>query len=378
MKAALSTALAALLTVASAQVEIRIAPDPLLILGVAQDTAPQPAAGSAAMPAPGSPALATPIPGNPASANSALVNATSAGPGPAAATGGLVAVRGQYSLHVRLLDASTGELRRELWLPSETDLRVPPALSGDGRWLAAALTPDPQTREGRVAILSTVQGGATRGPLPLAPGGWTVRSGGLDGTQSLALSRDGMRLAAGNRNGYAQLWDWQAGKRIATIQSENRSEPAALLFSPDSRLFAPMFRGQVRTRIFDARTGDLRTTLSGVGVGTFSPDSLGFLGSRGRLVSLATGREVTPPAYLSGSAGTLGFSMDGRRVLVRGLATDGLGRDWLELRDAASGRTVGTLTRIADGYPEFLSPDGTSLLGGDGQGGVRILPIAPR
>ncbi|WP_394649830.1 WD40 repeat domain-containing protein [uncultured Deinococcus sp.] len=362
MKAALSTVLAALLTVASAQVETRIAPDPLLILGVAQDTAP-PATGGAAQP--GSP---VPAPTS--------VPATAAAPAPALA--GLVAVRGQYSLHVRLLDASTGELRRELWLPSETDLRVPPALSGDGRWLAAALTPDPQTREGRVAILSTVQGGATRGPQPLAPGGWTVRSGGLDGTQSLALSRDGMRLAAGNRNGYAQLWDWQAGKRIATIQSENRSEPAALLFSPDSRLFAPMFRGQIRTRIFDARTGDLKTTLSGVGVGTFSPDSLGFLGSRGRLVSLATGREVTPPAYLSGSAGTLGFSMDGRRVLVRGLATDGLGRDWLELRDAASGRTVGTLTRIADGYPEFLSPDGTSLLGGDGQGGVRILPIAPR
>ncbi|KQR27909.1 WD40 repeat domain-containing protein [Deinococcus sp. Leaf326] len=359
MKAALSTVLAALLTVASAQVEIRIAPDPLLILGVAQDAAPT-APGSAATPG----SLASPAPAPPVPAVPPLT--------------GLVAVRGQYSLHVRLLDASTGELRREVWLPSETDLRVPPALSGDGRWLAAALIPDPQTREGRVAIVSTVQGGATRGPQPLPPGGWTVRSGGLDGTQSLALSRDGMRLAAGNRNGYAQLWDWQAGKRIATVQSENRSEPAALLFSPDSRLFAPMFRGQVRTRIFDARTGDLRTTLSGVGVGTFSPDSQGFLGSRGRLLSLATGREVTPPAYLAGSAGALGFSMDGRRVLVRGLATDGQGRDWLELRDAATGRTVGTLTRIADGYPEFLSPDGTSLLGGDGQGGVRILPIAPR
>ncbi|MFC5847453.1 WD40 repeat domain-containing protein [Deinococcus petrolearius] len=358
MKAALSTALAACLTVASAQVEIRIAPDPLLIIGVAQESAP---------PVPALPARGASVGGAPAPVSPA-----------APAAGGLVAVRGQYSLHVRLLDVSTGELRRSVWLPSETDLRVPPALSGDGRWLAVLLTPDAVTREGRVAVVSTVQGVATRGPQPLPPGGWTVRSGGLDGTQSLALSRDGMRLAAGNRNGYAQLWDWQAGKRIVTVQSENRSEPAALLFSPDSRLFAPMFRGQVRTRIYDARSGELKITLRGVGVGTFAPDSLGFLGSRGRLISLATGREVTPPAYLSGSAGALGFSLDGRRALVRGALTDMQGRDWLELRDTASGRTVGTLTRIADGYPEFLSPDGTSLLGGDGQGGVRVLPIAPR
>lgn len=328
-------ALLALMPAAHAQTaasERRVPPDPLVVVGVA-------------------PAALPVTPG---------------------ATSGLVAVRGRYSAHVRLLDAATGEGRRSVMLPPEALLDVPPALSHDGRWLAVALTPDPLTRAGRVGVLSTYQ---TSAPAPTFQK--LLLAGGLTGTTSLAFSPDGTRLAAGNRNGYAQLWDWTAVRRVTTVTSQSGGEPTTLAFSPDSRLFAPLFRGQTKTRLFDSGTGALRTTLNGVGYGTFTPDSTGMLASRGRLIRLSDGRELPAPAYLAGTSGVVGFSADGSRVLVRRAGVDVQGREWLELREVATGRTLGAITRVWDGWPEALSPDGTTLIGGDGEGGVRLLPLAP-
>lgn len=326
------TALAPIPAAQTAASETRVPPDPLVLVGVAPQA----------------------LPGQPA--------------GP---TSGVVAVRGRYSSHIRLLDPVTGEARRAVVLPPEVLLDVSPALSADGKWLAVALTPDPFTKAGRVGILST---------YPTTAGGFqkVLDGGGLTGTLSLAFSPDGTRLAAGNRSGYAQLWEWPTGRRVTTVQSETGYEPARLEFSPDSRLFAPMFRGQTRTRIFDARSGVLRTTLRGVGYGTFTPDGRGLLASRGRLVLLEGGREAPVPPYLTGTSGVIGFSVDGSRVLVRRTGVDVQGREWLELREVASGRTLGALTRVWDGWPEALSPDGTTLIGGDGEGGIRLLPLAPR
>lgn len=321
---------AALLGVAQAQTETRIPPDPLLVLGVAQET-------------PGS--------------------------------SGLVVLHGRYSPHLRVVDASTGELRREIWLPPEVQLNVNPALSGDGRWLAVVLTPDPASGTPRLGLLNMSAGNTPEQPKAFA---MTLMSPGLKGTSLLALSRDGSRLAAGNRNGYVQLWDVQAARRLTTIQSDTKLEPSALNFTPDGTLFAPMFRGQTKTRIFNSKTGELNLTLSGVGVGQFAPDGRGFLASRGRLVSLTDGKEQQPPLYLRGTSGVIGYSADGTRILVHRAGSDAQGRDWLELRETLLGRTLGAVTRISDGWPEFLNPDGTALIGGDGQGGVRILPIAPK
>ncbi|ABF45014.1 MULTISPECIES: WD40 repeat domain-containing protein [Deinococcus] len=328
-------ALAALAPTSPAQTapgETRVPPDPLVLVGVAPRVLPGP-------------------------------------PGTLAA--GIAAVRGRYSAHVRLLDPTTGEVRREVFLPPEVQLDVPPALSADGRWLAVVLTPDPVTHVGRVGILSTT---------PTTPPGFqkVLSAGGLNGTLALAFGPDGTHLATSNRSGYAQLWEWPTGRRVTTVTSETGYEPSRLEFSPDGRLFAPIFRGQTRTRIFDTQTGALRTTLSGVGYGTFTPDSRGFLASRGRLINLADGKELPAPAYLAGTSGVLGFSADGTRVLVRRTGVDVQGREWLELREVATGRTLGALTRVWDGWPEALSPDGTTLIGGDGEGGIRLLPLAPR
>ncbi|GMA16295.1 hypothetical protein E5F05_14930 [Deinococcus metallilatus] len=326
------TALAPTSPAQSAPGEMRVPPDPLVLVGVAPRVLPGPA-------------------GTP--------------------TGGVAAVRGRYSSHVRLLDPTTGEARREVFLPPEVQLDVPPALSADGRWLAVVLTPDPFTHAGRVGILST---------YPTTPPGFqkVLSAGGLNGTLSLVFGPDGTRLAAGNRSGYAQLWEWPTERRVTTVNSETGYEPSRLEFSPDGRLFAPIFRGQTRTRIFDVQTGALRTTLSGVGYGTFTPDSQGLLASRGRLITLADGKEAPTPPYLVGTSGVIGFSADGTRVLVRRTGVDVQGREWLELREVATGRTLGALTRVWDGWPEALSPDGTTLIGGDGEGGIRLLPLAPR
>lgn len=329
---ALPFLLALLLGAASAQTEIRIPPDPLVLVGVGQDNA-----------------------------------------------GAVAALRGRYSPHIRLVDPATGEQKRELWLPPEVIPAVKPALSGDGKKLAVMLTPDPKTALPRVALLNVDSLRlALVPPDTQSPFATVLTSGGLKGTTSLALNRDGSRLAAGNSNGYVQLWDTVQAKRLTTIQSETKLEPTGLLFSAAGDLFAPLFRAQTRTRIFNAATGELRLTLLGVGVGQFAPAGQGFLASRGRLISLETGKELPPPAYLKDAAGVIGYSSDGSRILVRRSNTDAQGRDWLELREVASGRVLGAITRIPDGGPEYLTPDGTALMGGDGQGGIRILPLTPR
>ena len=314
---------------ARAQMETHIPPDPLVIIGVAQEASPG---------------------------------------------GGIAVVHGRYSSHVRVVDASTGEQRREFWLPPEVVQTVPPALSADGRRLAVLLTPDPATQTPRVGIVNSAVGSRPGFEPPLA---MVLMSPGLRGTISLALSPDGSRLAAGNKNGYVQLWDAQAAARLTTIQSDTKLEPSALNFSPDGTLFAPIFRGQTKTRVFDALSAQPRLTLRGVGLGRFAADSKGFLGTHGRLISLRDGKEQPQPPYLRGSAGVIGYSNDGARALVRNETADAQGREWLELRDVATGRVLGTMSRISDGLPEFLSPDGTSLIGGDSEGGVRIVPLAP-
>ncbi|WP_291425806.1 hypothetical protein [Deinococcus sp.] len=315
---------------ALAQMETHIPPDPLMLVGVAQEAAP---------------------------------------------SNGIAVLRGRYSAHVRVVDATTGEQRREFWLPPEVVQTVPPALSADGRRLAVMLTPDPATQTPRVGLVNAAVGSRPGAEPPLA---MVLMSPGLRGTINLALNGDGSRLAAGNKNGYVQLWDAQAATRLTTIQSETKLEPSALNFSPDGTLFAPIFRGQTKTRIFDAASGQPKLTLRGVGLGQFTADSQGFLATRARLISLRDGKEQPQPAYLKGTAGVIGYSTDGSRVLVRNAAADTQGREWLELREVTTGRVLGTMSRITDGMPEFLSPDGTSLIGGDGEGGVRIVPLAPR
>lgn len=221
---------------------------------------------------------------------------------PGAPVVGVIAVRAAGGSVVRLYDAATARPRREVRLPPDADLFVPPALSPDGRWLAVALTPDPVTREGRVGILSTFP--ATRVVL---------RSPGLRDVVNFVFSPDGTRLGVGNRNSYAQLWDWRAGRRLNTVKARNN--PSQLSFSPDGRFFTPQFRGQTSTQLLDGQTGELLNTLRGVGYGTFTPDGH-YIASGGRYLKLPSGQPVPPPASLRGGVTVRGFSRDGTRVLV--------------------------------------------------------------
>lgn len=279
----------------------------------------------------------------------------------------IAVLHGKYSSHIRMVDTQTGEQKHETWLPAEALLTIRPALSGDGQKIAFVLGPDDKGNT-RVAVVS-----AKNPTLENA----VILTGGLQQTILLALNHDGSRLATGNQNGYAQLWDVSKATRLTTILSDTKREPAHLLFGKEDNtdVFAAIFKGQTRTRIFHAQTGELLITLSGVGTGAFSPTNTGFLATRGRFISLKDGKELPQPPYLKETSGVIDHTADGTQILVRRNDLDSQGREWLELREVASGKILGTLTRIPDGNPEFLSADGLALLTGDGQGGIRILPL---
>lgn len=117
-------------------------------------------------------------------------------------------------------------------------------------------------------------------------------------------------------------------------------------------------------------------TLSGVGTGLLSADGLSFWATRGRWFSVKDGKEQAAQAVLKGTSGVLGQSNDGKLILVRRSGLDAQGREWLDLREVATGHVLGSVTRIPDGNPELLTPDGSALVGGDGLGGIRVLPFA--
>lgn len=276
----------------------------------------------------------------------------------------LLSVRGKYSSHIRFVDVQTGELKHQVWLPPETVLTIRPALSGDGKKMALLLSPDTKGNA-RVVVLDSHH--------PVLDEA-VILVGGLDKTAFLSLNHDGTRLAAGNKNGYVQLWDTEKGQRLVTIPTDTGREPLSVQWGGE--MMATFFRGQTKTRLFSTKTGQSLMTLSGVGTGLLSADGLSFWATRGRWFSVKDGKEQATQAVLKGTSGVLGQSNDGKLILVRRSGLDAQGREWLDLREVATGHVLGSVTRIPDGNPELLTPDGSALVGGDGLGGIRVLPFA--
>lgn len=279
-------------------------------------------------------------------------------PGPG--QGGLLAVRGAGTGTVQLYDAVSGQLRRTVRLPPEVLVNVPPAISPDGRWLAVAIQTDAATGEGRIGLLSTTD--------PVYR--FFLKSAGLSGTTALAFSPDGTRLAAGNRNGYAQLWNLDTRERLSTVKGQG--PPLSLEFSPDGKLFLPRFPGQKGSTLVSVSGGQPLAVLVD-GAGTLAVPGL-LVGAGGRALALPSGTPTPLPAYLAGGAVLAGFDRSRSRALVQ----LPVGPEWLalELRDVLTGRALGQwVLPAAFATAPRLLPSGQHALIGDGAGGLRLLTL---
>ena len=281
-------------------------------------------------------------------------------PTPGPGQGGLLAVRGAGTGTVQLYDAASGQLRRTVRLPPEVLANVPPAISPDGRWLAVSIQTDAATGEGRIGLLSTTD--------PVYR--FFLKSAGLSGTTVLAFSPDGTRLAAGNRNGYAQLWNLDTRERLSTVKG--KGVPLDLAFSPDGKLFLPHFLGQKSATLISASTGQPLGALVD-GSGELAVPGL-LVGAGGRALALPSGTPTPLPAYLAGGAVLAGFDRQRTRVLVQ----LPVGPEWLvlELRDVLTGAPLGqwVLPAAFANAPRLL-PSGQHALIGDGAGGLRLLTL---
>jgi WD40 repeat protein len=188
---------------------------------------------------------------------------------------------------------------------------------------------------------------------------------------SLALSRDGSRLATAaiDGPGRVRIWNADTGELLLELKKDNKRVDA-VAFSPDGMVLATTSYDKT-ARLYDARTGEERRVLPGhndhvVGV-AFSPDG-GRLATRTgdgtvRLWDAGTGQLLL---QLKGVAmGALAFSPDGARLAIAG----GTVAVW----DARTGQQLLEQKGHTDGATAVaFSPDGARLATAGRDGTVRI------
>lgn len=280
---------------------------------------------------------------------------------------GILAVRARSSAVVKLYDAASGKLRRELRLPPDAQVSVPPAISPDGRWLAVTLTPDLTSREGRISVIPTLEASSAYSV--------TLKSPGLSGSVALAFGPDSTRLAVGNTSGYAQLWAWRSGERLGTYRHTQGGAPQRLSFSPDGRFFTPFFNNQKAAQVVDASSGRVLATVPGVGSAEYTAGGDFLLA--GRSLKLPSGETAPLPVYLLGGVKLLGYDSRRERALVQlPLVTQGDPSVTVELREIATGKPLAR--QVLDGAwlgSLTLLPDGQHAYALDAGGGLRLLDL---
>lgn len=229
---------------------------------------------------------------------------------------------------------------------------------------------------------------AGRRPPPerLGEGGFLLR-GSPEPAHSLALSRDGSRVAAGCWS-HVAVWDVESRRLIAYIPTEE-AEVRGLDFSPDGRLLATGSRDHT-ARVWDLEAQELLWEADDhegqVTCVRFSPDgealAVGNLGWTARVYDAHDGTELSVFRRHRQSVLAIDVSPDGARVVTG--ASDGTVRVW----DIASGEE---LLRFGDcpedelepGEPHMgdtvasvaFSPDGTRVAAT--LNGVSVFPSDP-
>jgi len=120
--------------------------------------------------------------------------------------------------------------------------------------------------------------------IALSPNGETVASGGRHGmvklwnietrkvvakwtghtklVRAVCWSRDGGRVVTGSSDGTARIWDVESGETVlGPITTSHRQRIDAVAFSPDASNLATGGYNEDAIKIWDARTGELLSTL---------------------------------------------------------------------------------------------------------------------
>ncbi|MFJ2865866.1 trypsin-like peptidase domain-containing protein [Kitasatospora sp. NPDC087314] len=153
--------------------------------------------------------------------------------------------------------------------------------------------------------------------------------------RSVVFSPDGKSLATGSADEAVRLWDVSRRREVSTLPGRNLDVVA---FSPDGRNLATFDYARQGVRLWDGRTLD-------------------------------------PVGDLTGAAGPLVFSPDGR-ILATGGVGDAQGS--VQLWDVESRRQLATLAGVHGSWPisAAFSPDGTTLaVGGGADQEVRLWDV---
>ncbi len=224
------------------------------------------------------------------------------------------------TLLVRTWDSTSGKLQ------STTSLSV---------------TPEETSSNAFSRDLSRVATGQTDGTAKL----WDMKTGQLiltlsghnGAVLSVAFSSDGKHLATGGGDKIIKIWDVATGKELRTLNPNTNSNSLCYVngvaFSPDGSHLAAAL-GDGTARVWDIATGKELFTLSGhtnsVGPITFSPDgtrlATGSADQRAIVWDASNGRELFAFVGHNNFVNSVAFSPDGQHLVTA--SEDGTAKDW--------------------------------------------------
>jgi WD40 repeat protein len=283
-----------------------------------------------------------------------------------------------YGPCVHLIDGQSGQLLRTFDQHRTAITNV--TFSPDGKRLLIRSTDEEtlptngltELMPGRVCVYDA----ATGKPVHQLDRNLAGRHSGLQGSGSVAWTRDLLRIALLGRNGRIEVWDLAAVSKVCELARDGSS--CSFAFTPDGKRLVVGEDGK-GLNLWDAATGKHLGDLVGHGergcaiagidpTGKYLATMLGspwpdhFV----RLWDLASGQELTGKAGHQGEVVFARPTADGKRVLTAGL--DGTVRLW----DSATGQPVQVQK---PGWPRIIASSlhGTTLVAGDHGNTVAIL-----